>query len=104
MMASIFSAAMILRARSIRAARSAAVIGFAAARIEASAAILGVSGPPGASLPRPRCADRRVTDKPAAAPVNDRKERRVNISQSPINNQITQLLRISILLANPSDH
>ena len=43
--------------------------------------MLGGSGPAGAAA-RPRCADTRVTDRPAAAPVSDKNERRENISGS----------------------
>jgi len=54
------------------------VIGFARSRIDVSAAMPGGAGPAGSAL-RPRCAETRVTDTPAAAPVNHRNERRVSM-------------------------
>src|SRR5205809_3854251 len=63
------------RAFSMRAARSSFVIGFARSRIEVSAAILAGTGPASAP-PRPRWADTRVTDSPAATPASESKERR----------------------------
>src|SRR5213592_284783 len=63
------------RAFSMRAARSSFVIGFARSRIEVSAAILAGRGPASAP-PRPRWADTRVTDSPAAAPASESNERR----------------------------
>src|SRR5262252_8109475 len=81
MIASIFCATMICLARSMRARRSSAVIGFTRPRIDVRAAMLGGSGPL-ASPPRPRCAEIRTTDRPAAAPVSHRNDRRVTMTVS----------------------
>src|SRR5262245_49796510 len=81
-MASIFCSPISRRAFSSRLRRSAAVIGLAFDRIEASASMLGGSGPVGAAPPRARCAETRIAGRPAARPVNQRKDRREIITVS----------------------
>src|SRR5471032_616887 len=82
MMASIFCSVISRRAFSSRALRSSAVIGFARVRIDVSAAMLGGTGPAAASPPRPRCADTGAAERPAAAPLSQRNDRRDNMGFS----------------------
>src|SRR4051794_38379648 len=75
MTASIFCSVIRRRAFSSLARRSSAVMGLARLRIELSPAMLGGSGPAGASAPRPRWADSEAVESPAA-PVSQRNDRR----------------------------
>src|SRR5262245_65903033 len=78
MMASIFCSPISRFAFSMRPRRSSAVIGFALSRTDVSAAMLGGSGPE-VLPPARRCADTGETERPAAALVSQRNDRRVSM-------------------------